>query len=198
MMDGDSKLSFRQGLSAAIFAKNTLLNVYGFSPMQVVFGKQPRIPGAAHENKPPANEEMTDALPVFERLKSIFEARKAFTQVENSSRLKKALKVRAQKMEHYVTGEKVFYKFGADPRWHGPGTIIGTDNKVIFLRHGGNIISTSQSRIMKVQGYSLGSTDQQMHETQRTRTIPVSSDARDTENENHTGSNRCTGYRERE
>ena len=66
---------------------------------------------------------MTDALPVFERLQSISEARKAFTQVENSSRLKKALKVRGQKMEYYATGEKVFYKFGSDPRWHGPGDI---------------------------------------------------------------------------
>ena len=26
-------------------------------------------------------------------------------------------------MEYYATGEKVFYKFGADSRWHGPGDI---------------------------------------------------------------------------
>ena len=129
---------------------------------------------------------MTDALPVFERLKLIFEARKAFIQVENSSRLKKALKVRPQTMVNYVTGEKVFYKFGTDPRWHGPGTIIGTDNKVIFLRHGGNIISTSQSRIMKAQGYSLESTDQQNNKNVEPEAKQI--DARDTENENDTGS----------
>ena len=64
-------------------------------------------------------------------------------------RLKKALKVKPQKLELYNTGDKVFYKFGIDPQWHGPGTIIGTDNKVIFLRHGGNVISTSQTRLMK-------------------------------------------------
>ena len=101
ILDGNSKMDFNQALSAAIFAKNTLINVQGFSPMQIVFGAQPRIPGAAQNNSPPANEEITEVLPVFDRLKAIFEARKAFTQVENSTRLKKALKVRPQKMEMY-------------------------------------------------------------------------------------------------
>ena len=62
-------------------------------------------------------------------------------------------------MEFYNTGDRVFYKFGTDARWHGPGTVIGTDNKVIFLRHGGNVISTSQSRVIKAemaQSYSKG------------------------------------------
>ena len=54
-------------------------------------------------------------------------------------------------MEYYENGDQVFYKFGTDPRWHGPGKVIGTDNKIVFLRHGGNIISMSQSRIMNAK-----------------------------------------------
>ena len=37
--------------------------------------------------------------------------------------------------------------------------VLGTDNKVIFLRHGGNVISTSQSRVIKAEmarSYSKG------------------------------------------
>ena len=117
--------------------------------MQITFGLQPRIPGAAQNNKPPANEDIIESIPIYKRLTALFEARKAFVDVENSLRLKKALRVKPQPMEHYSSGDKVFYKFGTDSRWHGPGTIIGTDNKVIFLRHGGNVISTSQSRIIK-------------------------------------------------
>ena len=65
------------------FAKNTLINVHSFLPMQIVFGSQPRIPGAAQDNLPPANETYTENIPVYDRLKAIFEARKLFTEVEN-------------------------------------------------------------------------------------------------------------------
>ena len=143
ILDSNPSMDFHQALSAAVFAKNTLLNVSGFSPMQIVFGKQPKIPGAAHNNQPPANEEYVQSVTVFDRLTAIFAARQAFTQVENSLRLKKALKVKPQRLELYNTGDRVFYKFGIDPQWHGPGTIIGTDNKMIF-------ISTSQTRLMRV------------------------------------------------
>ena len=149
MMDSNPNMKFSLALSTAIFAKNTLLNTSGFSPMQIAFGLQPRIPGAGQNNRPPANEDIIESVPIYKRLTALFEARKAFMDVENSLRLKKALRVKPQPMEFYNNGDKVYYKFGTDPRWHGPGTIIGTDNKVIFLRHGGNVISTSQSRIVK-------------------------------------------------
>ena len=158
MLDSNPNMSFNQALSAAIYAKNTLLNVSGFSPMQITFGLQPRIPSAAQENKLPANEEIVNSIPIYDRLKAIFEARKAYTSVENSIRLKKALKVHPQKMELYNTGDRVFYRFGMDTEWHG--TVIGMDNKVIFIRHGGNVISTSQSRLIKAESVSM-STDRQ-------------------------------------
>ena len=65
--------------------------------MQIVFGSQPRILGAAQNNLPPANENITEVLLVYDRLKAIFEARKLFTEVENSARLKKALRVSPHK-----------------------------------------------------------------------------------------------------
>ena len=47
MMDSNPKMKFGQALSAAVFPKNSLLNISGFSPLQITFGMQPRIPGAA-------------------------------------------------------------------------------------------------------------------------------------------------------
>ena len=46
----------------------------------------------------------------------------------------------------------VHYKFGNDQRWHGPGRIVGQENKVVLIRHGGHIISTSQTRVYKSPG----------------------------------------------
>ena len=86
-LDGNPKLEIEQALSAAFFAKNTLINVSGLSPSQIALGLQPKIPGAAHDNdnKLPTNEEVIDYVPVYNRLKSLFDARKAFTNRQQNS-----------------------------------------------------------------------------------------------------------------
>ena len=56
---------------------------------------------------PPANEEYVQSVTVFDRLTAIFAVRQAFIHVENSLRLKKALKVQPQKLELYNNGDQV-------------------------------------------------------------------------------------------
>mgnify|MGYP001297108246 FL=1 len=151
MMHGNPEMSFERALSASIYAKNCLTNVNGFSPIQLVTGKQPRLPGPAQDNAPPANKTFTDHKMTHERITDIFSARKAYTEVENSNKLKKAMEIRAPKLDFYERGERAFYRKGADNhRWHGPGNVVAQDNKVIFIRHGSWIISTSPSRVLKV------------------------------------------------
>ena len=50
MMNDDKNLKFPEALSSVVLAKNTLINVYGFSPLQLVTGRQPRLPGASSDN----------------------------------------------------------------------------------------------------------------------------------------------------
>ena len=47
-------------------------------------------------------------------------------------------------------GDQVYYKFGRDPGWQGPGRVVAQDNKLVFIRHGRNIIVSSLARISKV------------------------------------------------
>ena len=56
--------------------------------------------------------------------------------IDKISRLKKALEVRPPKLDYYERGERVFYKQGTDPHWHGPGNVVAQDNKIVFIRHG--------------------------------------------------------------
>ena len=150
MMHGNPDMSFSRALAAAIYAKNCMVNVKGYSPLQLVMGKQPRMPGPAQDNMPPANRLDTNHKLTHERITDIFAARRAFSEVENSSRLKKALEVRPPKLDYFERGERVFYKQGTDPHWHGPGNVVAQDNKIVFIRHGSSIISTSPSRVQKV------------------------------------------------
>ena len=137
-------------MNSAIFAKNAVLNVSGYSPSQLVFGRMPRIPGAPY-NDPPAQEGVTKVEMVEQRLTSLFKAREAFSQVENSTRLKKALnsKIPPPAMQHYNVGDEVFFKYAKNPHWQGPAKIIGLDNKVVFLRQGRFTLATSQTRVIK-------------------------------------------------
>ena len=150
MMTGDKDLTVSRALKGALFAKNSLTTVNGFSPLQLVTGKQPRIPGAAQDNMAPANSTGTDHKLTHERISDIFGPRKAFIEVENSNRLKRALRHRGTKPEVFDQGERVFYRVGLDVDWHGPGKVVAQDGKVIFIRHGQRIISTSPSRVQKV------------------------------------------------
>ena len=72
-------------------------------------------------------------------------------------------------MEFYKLGEEVFYKHGKDNAWHGPGKIIGLDNKVIIIRQGRFILSTSQSRIIR----ATGAVNMQMNQSTNTQTAPA-------------------------
>ena len=150
MMHGNPDMTFSRALASAVYAKNCMINNQGYSPLQLVMGKQPRMPGPAQDNAPPANRETTSHKLTHERITDIFSARQAFSEIENSNRLKKALNTRVPNLDRYQPGERVFYKFGKDPWWHGPGNVVAQDNKVIFIRHGGSIISTSPSRVQKI------------------------------------------------
>ena len=151
MMDENPSLTVSKALSAATFAKNCLVNVNGFSPIQLVTGKMPRLPSIMTNNLP-AQEATSSVKAYTDRINGIIAARKAFMEVENSARLNRALKTKViPPSVVYETGDQVYYKKeGSDARWEGPAKVIGRDGKTIFIAHGRFTYSTSQSRLIKI------------------------------------------------
>ena len=66
-------------LAWAVNAKRSLHNVYGYSPNQLVFGKNPNIPSVIND-KPSALEGTTSSEVVAKNLNALYEARKAFIE----------------------------------------------------------------------------------------------------------------------
>ena len=127
--------------------KNIRITSLGFSPFQVVFGTNPRIPGAI-ENEPPAQNGKTLTTLVQNRLQSIFDARRALAEVDNKHRLKAAdQSKRATNIQFYSPGSKVYYRMGNESSWAGPGKVLAQDNKLLFIRHGRRLIVASPSRV---------------------------------------------------
>ena len=124
-------------LQWAINAKNSLSNVHGFSPYQLVFGLNPRLPSTL-VNKPPALEEFSVSKMVAANLKAMQEARKAFMSSESSEKIARALRhnVSSYKDAIFVSGDNVYYKRRDSKKWKGPAKVIGVDGQQILVKHG--------------------------------------------------------------
>ncbi|XP_039900576.1 uncharacterized protein LOC120741662 [Simochromis diagramma] len=137
-------------LDWALMAKNSMLNVHGYSPHQLVFGQNPNLPSVLMD-KPPALEGTTVSARVAEHISALHASRKAFTEAECSERIRRALRKQLRPTDDkYEAGDKVYYKRVDCTEWKGPGVVIGQDGTVVFVRHGGTLVRVHQSRLTKV------------------------------------------------
>ena len=132
----DTGCNLTVGLMWATHAKNSLINVYGFSPYQLVFGHNPNIPGNFN-NKLPALSSASSCQVVADHLNSLHKAREAFLEAENSDRVRRALVGRVFSGTHqkFCIGDQVYYK-KRDGKWHGPGHVIAQNGCQVLLKTG--------------------------------------------------------------
>ena len=47
-----------------------------------------------------------------------------------------------------MNGDNVYYKRNDSAGWHGPGVVIGIDNKQVLVRHGGMVVRVHTARLV--------------------------------------------------
>ena len=145
----ESSCSLDVALSWSLCAKNSLSNVNGYSPHQLVFGKNPTLPSVLHD-KLPALEENCYSQVMRENLNAMHIARKNFIQAESSEKLRRALRTKARTHtgKIFQVGQSVYYKRQKCGNvWKGPGKVIGVDGEIIMIRHGGQGIRVHSSMV---------------------------------------------------
>ena len=141
-------------------AKNSLQMFNGFSSNQLVFGKNPNLPNVLTDQVP-ALEESTTSQAFADHLNALHTARQAFIQSKSDERIRRALRTKIRVNEQqFQQGDKVFYKRNGQLRWLGPGKVLGQDGKIVFVRHGGNLVRVSVNRLIKANGVTFVHQDQ--------------------------------------
>ena len=115
-MKEEGSVSLQIALRWVVCARNSLVNNGGFSPNQLVFGKNPALPNLVGEksSSPASRERGMEEDMVREVLNVVHKAREIFIRNESCNKLRIALNknVREHKLEEAVAGDEVYYKRG--------------------------------------------------------------------------------------
>ena len=134
----DTGCSLEMATMWSVTAHNSLTNVYGFTPFQLVFGRNPVLP-SLQTDKPPALSEETSCEVIRNNLNAMHAARQAHIRNESSEKVRRALRhnVRTTGEIRYVTGDSVYYKRKDSKKWKGPGTVLGSEGNQVLVKHQG-------------------------------------------------------------
>lgn len=151
MMESDGSLTPEMALYWSLNAKNSLENVYGFSPYQLVFATNPRLPTVTNCG-PPGYEGVTNSEVFSRNMNALLLAREQFIKAESSATLKKALKSRVYaRGEDIVAGDKIYYKkAGKENIWRGPSKVISVNGKKLFIDQGAHQATVNRDCAVRV------------------------------------------------
>ena len=144
----DTEAELPIALAWVVAARNALQNCHGFSPNQLVFGFNPTLPNV-YDGELPVIERRTSSRIVADNLNAMQGARVEFLRNESNEKVRRALlhQVRGTDVDDLVNGDRVLFKRKDDDRWHGPGVVIGKDNKQVLVRHGGTYVRVHTCRL---------------------------------------------------
>lgn len=169
----DSRCSLELAIPWAIAAKNALSNVFGFSPNQLVFGRNIGLP-AVHNDRMPARPTSSSEY-ITRNLIALHQARQAFVSQESCEKLRRALNKQTRTYSNTVfhNGDSVYYKRQNSAEWHGPARVLGRDGAQFLLKHGGIYIRVHPCK-MQLVNPSLA--DRSQHQAEDDRHPVVSDD----------------------
>ena len=157
----------------ATSAKNALVNVSGYSPNQLVFGRNPNFPNILNSELP-VLEPCRYQDKLYETMKALNEARKAYIHLEADERLKRAVKKKTRTQissEPFELGSRVYFR--RNNLWKGPGVVIGVDNKTVLVKQGGQMYRVPPCECKHLHGFQVTPENVVDQESSTTVTPPV-------------------------
>ena len=134
ILNENPEISLDAALAYACNAKNSLQMWNGYSLYQIVFGSNPKVPDIFHATLPQL-EGVSQSELLVKHLNAQQSARRGFIESQCDEKIRRALRHQVRcHLEVYNTGDRVYFKRDDSNRWRGPGTVIGQDRQVVFVR----------------------------------------------------------------
>ena len=156
MMTADPRLKPQVALAWVIYATNTMQNVNGYVPFQLVFGMIPRHPLLVEDN-PKEDEIIADPKTQWARHhRTMLAAKEHFIAVENDSIIKKALNQRIYTNPNKISdGDWVYFRRNHERYWKGPAKVLLKDGKSLHcILEGNSLIINSDDVLLNKPGVS--------------------------------------------
>ena len=150
MLTADPALKPEVALGWVIHAVNSLQNVDGLAPFQLVFGRLPKHPSLVEDN-PGANQEIADSQATWARhYRMQMAAREAFTASESDRTIRKALEQRVYTDPGRVQrGDWIYFKRNHERYWKGPAKVVIKDGKNLHcVFHGQPVVVNSDDVLL--------------------------------------------------
>ena len=145
---GDQQLDLDIALPWCLNAKNSVANIHGFSPVQLAFGHNLKLPSTFNE-KPPAFTPSDTNKILTDNLFALHKAKEAFISSEDSEKVRCALStnIGTNGDAKCIIGSKVYYKMANDRQWKGPVSALGKDAQKVLVKHGSHYIRVHPYRL---------------------------------------------------
>ena len=144
-------------------AKNELRRTSGYSPSQAVFGRDPYVPGELLDEKDGEQQEqlINQDLQRGREHAIRMAARAAYFRVQGDQKLRRALLQRSRVTgEELHPGDLVFFlrkpKNSKDWSWKGPGTVVGTEHKNLWISFGGRCHLVAPEHVRRATNEETG------------------------------------------
>ena len=150
MLFQDPSLNPEIALCWALNAKNSLENYQGFSPSQIVFGQNPKLP-AVYSSGPPGFEEVSMSKAMADHINALHSAREAFIECEADRVLKQALKKRVFACSDEIKAGSWIYFKNKSKRWEGPVKVTTMSGKLLYAVRGGRLLTINSDHAKLVK-----------------------------------------------
>ena len=137
-------------LQWAVFVKNSTTTTTGWSPYQIVYGKNPKVPCLLTSNIAGLREEVVSRQ-MLENLNALEQGRIEVNRALCDARLKKMMKAKVRKnLTVFEAGDRIFWRDHRDIKKWRQGKVLAADGTVLFVRDGGEIYRVSSDMAVKV------------------------------------------------
>ena len=146
----------------AVHAKNSLVREHGWSPVALVFGREPRVFGELIEQGNPTcyhPDVGTSESDVARRMRYRYHAKMEYLKSQARHMLSRTVHERTRRISQPRVGQQVFYWRDDSKRnrekgtkWNGPACVVGVQGSNAWVASGGRCLLIAGSHLREVVG----------------------------------------------